>query len=130
MTDPIRALRDRQAQRTEDSLAFLSACGLLKYSPAKSKERGRQLTLDIRSRIAHGVPTKGGTNGRHDPRRENLAKATALGEPMLVRKGPLMRGTSILPFQTDTSVLSRAINYGNKALTRKQKRKLRKERKA
>ncbi len=53
-------LRDK-AQQTSESLLKLSVLlGLVKYSAVKTPNRGRQLTLDIRKRVSHGIPVKGG----------------------------------------------------------------------
>lgn len=131
-TTPINAVakvRDKEYVLVGDMLGFYDILGLAKVRHAKVITPARQVTLDIQQRIAHGVPTKGGSNGRHDPRRIGLAKAAALDEPMLVRKGPLMRACTLTPFETSITSLSRAINLSHKNLTRKQKRMLRKERK-
>jgi hypothetical protein len=127
--DAVAVVRERQAMATDSRLLLLEGTGVLpKHKQARTESRDRQLSLDIRSRITHGMPVKGGANGRQvDPRREGLAKAAALGEPMLVRKGVLRKACTLRPFQTDIGISGRIINL-TRRLTKAQKRKLKQRR--
>lgn len=72
-------LRDK-ARRTDDSLLKLSVLlGLVKYSAKKTPSNGRQLTLDIRRSVSHGIPVKGGIRKPATAAQLKLAKAAAAG---------------------------------------------------
>ena len=82
-------IRQQHDPLVDGAIAF----GLIK--PPRKRNiptNARQLTLDIRSRIQHGMPTR---DGKHipDERKVALAAHAATGEPLLVRKGTLQHHT-------------------------------------
>lgn len=119
--------RDNAA--TEAEMFLRERFGLLKVKHPESPSRERQLTLDIRARVAHGMPVKGGLGGkRPDERKLGLARVAATGEPVLVRKGKLWL-TPRPPRKPRGDVLSSAFKPGaGKRLSRAAKRVLKAQR--
>lgn len=92
-SNPILKVRNDRAFGSDSGVQLLEMMGVIKVRRKAPVSRERQHTLDIRTRIAHGTPVKGGLGGQKpDQRKVKLAAVVATGEPLLVRKGRLEPG--------------------------------------
>ena len=90
--------RDVDERTRLSELVLLTMFGVLPKTRRKTVlSSERELTLEIRNRVAYGYPTKGSIGARKlDKRKLKLAAHAATGEPMLVRKGKLVHATKYL----------------------------------